>query len=296
MLLNKKIPLYYIFNKIKLDLLIILGVSLLVQSFKSRFLHVLPDMPIYIPTLLGTSISILLSFKMSQSYDRWWEARKIWGSIVNDSRTLVLQLQGFVQNDEQTIKKLANRQIAFSYALGQSLREVDVMQYSGSFLSEQDKAQLATHRNIPLAILQMNVNDIKMLKEAGKIDTLSHIQLDSTLVRLVDSMGKAERIKSTIFPSTYRIFLHFIIYIFVITLSIALDNIDSLFELPLLLVIASCFFLIEKSAFHLQDPFNNRPSDISVTAIARTIEINIKQLQGETDVPEPWQPNGFYLM
>jgi putative membrane protein len=233
---------------------------------------------------------------MSQSYDRWWEARKVWGSIVNDSRTLVLQLQGFVVNDEQTIKRLAYRQMAFSYALGQSLREADVMQYSGSFLSEQDRAKLATHKNIPLAIMQMNAYDIKKLKEDGQIDVFSHVQLDNTLVRLVDSQGKAERIKSTVFPSTYRIFLHFIIYIFVITLSIALDNIDSLFELPLLLVIASCFFLIEKSAFHLQDPFSNKPSDTSVTAIARTIEINTKQLLGEANVPEPLQPNDFFLM
>jgi putative membrane protein len=109
-------------------------------------------------------------------------------------------------------------------------------------------------------------------------------------------MGKAERINSTVFPSTYRPFLHYAVYLFVITLSISLKQVNMLFEIPLLLAIAAAFFLIEKSAYHLQNPFRNRPSDIPVTAIARTIEINIRQLLGESKVPEPVQPNGFYIL
>jgi putative membrane protein len=122
------------------------------------------------------------------------------------------------------------------------------------------------------------------------------VQLDNTLVRLCDSMGKAERINGTVFPSTYRYFLHFIIYLFVVTLSIALNNVEIIFELPLLLLISAAFLLIQKSAYHLQDPFRNRPSDVSVTAIARTIDINIRQLLGERDVPEPLKPNDFYIL
>ena len=109
-------------------------------------------------------------------------------------------------------------------------------------------------------------------------------------------MGMAERIKSTVFPHTYRLFLHFFIYIFVVTLAIALTDIDSFFEIPLLLVISSAFFLLEKSATHLQDPFSNRPTDTEMTTIATNIEINIKQLLGETEVPEPLQPQGFYSL
>ena len=109
-------------------------------------------------------------------------------------------------------------------------------------------------------------------------------------------MGKAERINGTVFPSTYRLFLHFIIYLFVVTLSISLQDVRMIFEIPLLMVISASFFLIEKSAFHLQDPFKNRPSDVSVSAIARTIEINLRQLLGEPEVPEPVKPNDFYIL
>jgi len=109
-------------------------------------------------------------------------------------------------------------------------------------------------------------------------------------------MGMAERINNTVFPVTYKMFLHFSIYIFVIILSIALKNVDIYYEIPLLVALSLVFFLLEKSASHLQDPFMNRPSDISVTAIARTIEINIKQLIGEKEIPAPVQPEKFYIM
>ena len=80
-------------------------------------------MPIAIPTFLGTAISVILSFKLSQSYDRWWEARKIWGSIFNESRNLILQLQSFVTaGNEEEIKKITCCQIAWAFSLGQTLR------------------------------------------------------------------------------------------------------------------------------------------------------------------------------
>lgn len=107
--------------------------------------------------------------------------------------------------------------------------------------------------------------------------------------------GKAERIKTTVFPVSYRIFLHSIIYLFVVTLSIALNDVAGIFEIPLLLVISLAFFLLEKSATHMQDPFENRPTDTAVTAIARNIEINIKQLIKEPEIPEPLKPESFYL-
>jgi putative membrane protein len=254
-------------------------------------------MPLTIPTFLGTAISILLSFKMNQSYDRWWEARKVWGAIVNDSRSLVLQLQSLLETpDTPLIQRLAYRQIAWGYCLGQSLRGLSPLAGSEAFLTQEDRAQVLGHTNKPLALLQLHAQDIQALRLAQAIDVFRHVQLDNTLVRLCDSMGKAERINTTVFPATYRQFLHFIIYLFVITLAIALDNVPMIFELPLLLLISAAFFLIEKSAHHLQDPFRNRPSDVSVTAIARTVEINIRQLLGEADVPEPIQADNFYLL
>jgi putative membrane protein len=86
-----------------------------------------------------------------------------------------------------------------------------------------------------------------------------------------------------------------IIYVFIVTLTISLRSLAGYFQLPLLLLITAFFFLLERTATHLQDPFANRPTDTAMTAIATTIEINIKQLLGDTDIPAPHEPNDFYL-
>lgn len=295
MLLNKRIPISYILNKVKYDLIIIFCVSLSALFVTNRYQELLPEMPLTIPAFIGTAISILLSFKLSQSYDRWWEARKVWGAIVNDSRSLVIQLQSLTSkgNDEK-IKKIAFRQIAWCYSLGQSLRELIATDNLDEFISDEELKEIKKHNNKPLALLQLNVGDIKQLKETNQLDIFSQLQLDNTLVRLCDSQGKSERIKTTVFPVTYRLFLHAIIYLFVVTLAIAL-RVDGLFEIPLLVAISSAFFLLEKTATHMQDPFENRPTDTAMTAITKTIEINIKQLLKETEVPKPNQQDKFHL-
>lgn len=297
MLLNKRIPATYILNKVKYDLVYVLIVSLTVLFITERYKELLPEMPLTIPAFLGTAISILLSFKLNQSYDRWWEARKVWGAIVNDSRSFVIQLQTLTKKgNDAIVKKIAFRQIAWCYSLGQSLRGLDPVENLDQFISVEELAELQKHNNKPLALLQLHGKDIRDLKENDQLDIFSQIQLDDTLVRLCDSEGKAERIKSTVFPVTYRLFLHGIIYLFVVTLSISLKGVAGFFEIPLLLLISSAFLLLEKSATHMQDPFENRPTDTSVTAIAKTIETNIKQLLKETEIPQPQSQDKFYQL
>lgn len=296
MLLNKRIPATYILNKVKYDLIYVLIVSLTVLFITEKYRELLPEMPLTIPAFIGTAISILLSFKLSQSYDRWWEARKIWGAIVNDSRSLVIQLQSLVsQGNDPQIKKIALRQIAWCYSLGQSLRGLNATDNLDKYLSAEELEEIKQHANKPLALIQLHAKDIKALKDAGHLELFSQLQLDDTLVRLCDAQGKAERIKSTVFPVTYRLFLHAIIYLFVVTLSISLKDVAGFYEIPLLMVISAAFFLLERSARHMQDPFENKPTDTAMTAIATTIEINIKQLLKEGDVPEPHKPGKFYL-
>lgn len=296
MLLNKSIPVAYIFNKVKRELVYVFIVSIVVLLLTDKYQKWLPEMPLTIPAFIGTAISILLSFKLNQSYDRWWEARKVWGSIVNDSRSFVIQLSTLTaKGNDAIIKKIAFRQIAWCYCLGQSIRGLNPTENLESFISAEEIAAINLHNNKALALLQLHGEDIKELKEKNQLDTFSQLQLDNTLVRLCDAQGKSERIKTTIFPVTYRLFLHFIIYLFVVTLSISLKNVDAHFEIPLLLLISIPFFLLEKSATHMQDPFENKPTDTALTAIARTIEINIKQLLKETDIPQPHQPAKFYL-
>lgn len=298
MLVDKKLPFSYVFGKVKYEMLFVLILGTLIHYSTEQLSSSLPEMPLNIAAFLGTAISVLLSFKMSQSYDRWWEARKIWGAIVNDSRSFVLQLQAFLTNPAVSpqIKTMAYRQIAWNYVLGRSLRGLEPLADCDKLLDKKDLDGLKTHTNKALGILQQNVKQIGELHKQGEISDITHIQFNNIFIRFSDNMGMAERINNTVFPTTYRIYLHFTIYLFVVLLSIGLKGIEIYFELPLLLLVSMVFFLLEKTAYHLQDPFRNRPSDTNVTTIARNIEINIRQLLGEDCVPPPLERDSFYSM
>ncbi len=298
MILDTKLPIRYLLYIVKYELITVLIVGIITHFGTIKLSGFLPNMPLTIPAFLGTSISVLLSFKMNQSYDRWWEARKIWGAITNDSRSLVIQLLALLEVDQaHIIKKIAYLQIAWCYSLGNVLRgNINTTEKLERLLDKTDLVKISTQSNHTLALLQLKTTYIQELRLNNKIDIHAQILLQETITRLTDSMGSVERISKTVFPSTYRLVLHFMIYIFVITLAVSLAGTNIVFVLPLLLLISAGFFMIEKIAYHLQDPFKNRPSDVPVTDISKTIEANIRQLLGEEKGQDQVQPNNYFVM
>jgi ion channel-forming bestrophin family protein len=300
MLTESNLPYRYLMSSVKSDVMAVVTISLGFQALKFFVVEQLPNTPLQLPTVLGTSIALLLAFNLNQSYDRWWEARKIWGSIVNDSRTLLLQLQAFVDEAGECgefIERMARRQILWCHSLGQSLRDREPLTpEQRRHLPDADDALLARQVNKPFGLLALHARDLSALVKKGAINAYQQVQLDNTLVRLCDSMGRAERIKSTVFPVTYRLFIHFFIYLFLILLSLSLVETIGLYEIPILTAIASTFFLVEKTARHMQDPFADSPTDTPMTAIATTVELNLKQLLGAADEPAAAKPGPYYLM
>lgn len=175
MLLNKKIPFAYIINKVKYQIIYVTVFSLLVYFLANRYQEILPNIQLGVPAFIGTAISILLSFKLNQSYDRWWEARKIWGSIVNDSRSFVIQLQSFIKpGNEAAIKKIAYRQIAWCYVLGDALRGKDPLKDVREFIAQKDFDSAERHKNKALALLQMHARDLVDLRKDTQIEFTTH--------------------------------------------------------------------------------------------------------------------------
>jgi len=110
-------------------------------------------------------------------------------------------------------------------------------------------------------------------------------------------MGKCERIKNTVFPATYSLYIHFAMNFFILLLPFALIEYFGLIEVPLVVAIASSFLLIEKMAIHLQDPFDNKPTDTPMTAISRNIERDLKQMLNDHQLPETSNvENKYYVM
>jgi ion channel-forming bestrophin family protein len=302
MLLEKRIPLSYFLKKIRVELLIITLYALSIE-FLDEFLHV-PGLaiPISIPSLLGVAISLIISFRISQSYDRWWEARKIWGAIVNDSRSLVRQILTFPSKDildgdklRDIQQRIAYRQMGWNFALGESLRGFDPLENKETYMSNEDLEYIRQQSNVPNAILLLHSRDIEELHTYGAINDYQQMQLDATISRLCDWMGMSERIKGTVFPKLYTLTLKFFLYLFVMLLPLGVIEHFGFFEAIFMIILSIPFFMLEKTALYLQDPFENRPTDISVTAIAKTIEANIRQMLDEKFAPVK-EPEKFYVM
>lgn len=161
-------------------------------------------------------------------------------------------------------------------------------------LSDKDVAEAEKHANKPLLLLQQQARDLATLRD--HLTDYQRVALDGTLTRLTDSMGKAERIRNTVFPRTYRVFLRFFLFQFLTSLSFALESVQGGWQVVITGLISVPFILLERTATHMQDPFANRPTDTAVTSIARTIHINLAQLLGEDDVPQPLAAADYYLM
>jgi ion channel-forming bestrophin family protein len=302
MLLKKNIPIGYVFGKVKFELCIILLYSLFIAVIHEWFLEVPISIPLAVPAILGTVISLLLGFRSNQAYDRWWEARQIWGAIVNDSRTLARQVLAFTESqyeeDEvyQMRQRIIRRQIAWCYSLGQSLRRLNPTAGLDKFLSRRDLESLRRFSNVPMALLDQHARDLRRCLEEGYINRYQQIELDRTLTRLCDAMGKCERIKNTVFPSTYSLYIHFSLLLFISMLPFGVIDYFGFLQVPLVVAISACFLLIEKMGIHLQEPFENKPTDTPMTAIASTIERDLRQLLHDQDMPEEKRQETFYIL
>ena len=289
MLLNKRISIFTFLKQIKFDITAILIYAIVVgiadqYGFLSKI-----EIPIAMSAIIGTALSLLLAFRTAQAYERWWEARIIWGAIVNDSRTLIRQVKQFLpEKDTKIVQDFAYRQIIWCYVLGESLRKLSYSKKVYDYVREHKLSK----NNIPNAIINQHSEALSKLE----ISDFKQIQIDSTLSRLCDSMGKCERIKNTVFPKSYSLLVHFFIYVFATLLPFGLDDIYVLVEIFLTALIPIIFIAIERTAIILQDPFENVTTDIPMTSLAITIEINIKELIGDTDLPIVEKPKSFYIM
>ncbi|MCC9168475.1 bestrophin family protein [Pontibacter harenae] len=304
MLLKTNIPIKYTFGKIKFEIFFVTVYASLIAIEDKVFHFINISIPLSVPMVLGTVLSLLLAFKSNQAYDRWWEARIVWGAVVNDSRTLIRQMLCFTEAPYATeevrvlIERFTNRQIAWCYSLGMSLRNRMDIDKIRKYLSDEELAFISKHDNIPNALLELHARDLRYALNEGWMNKFQQVEVDGTLTRLTDSMGKCERIKNTVFPVTYTLYTHFSLFFFVMLLPFALLEIFGFFEVLMVIAISSAFFLIEKMAIHLQDPFENKPTDTPVTAIASTIEINLKQMIEDVNIPEKIKPaeNNYYVM
>lgn len=259
-------------------------------------------------SILGIAIAFLIGFRVNSAYDRWWEGRKIWGAIVNDSRTFARQIitmirPGFKPHTtapatEAVMKELVYGQLAFVWALNWNLRTNGEKMAAEvrRFFDKNTADQLLASKNTPNAILMLQASRLEAAFSAGHTEDFRHMQIDATITRLCESMGMAERIKSTVFPRQYAYYSTLFTRLYSYMIPFVLVPETGYWVVPFTLLIGFIFFALDGIAAGIENPFNNSFNDTPMTAICTNIEINLREMLGERDLPAPTQPvNGFLM-
>jgi putative membrane protein len=247
----------------------------------------------------GVAIGIVVSFWNSSAYARWWEARTLWGAIVNKSRTLARQVLTTMSPKATAIeqaevaavqRQLVLYQVAYVHALRQQLRGLDPVAAVAHLLPHEDSAELAREKNLALTLQRRMSAMLVTARERGWLDQWEWQAIDDSMADLMDAQGGVERIKNTPMPKQFNHFLRLFVHIYCLMLPVGLVETMGWFTPLGSTLVGFMFLALEKIGLDLEDPFENTIFDVPMTAIATTIEINLRQLLGETELPLPVQP------
>ena len=272
--------------------------SVVVVAFK--VLHwewvALPHIPL---ALYGSAIGVILGFRNQSAYGRWWEGRILWGAIVNNSRSWGRQVvtsvrppnQGEALEAKAMQKQLVYYQIAFVHALRQHLRKLEPWDELARLLPETELNALRDQKNVPLALQDQMGDLLQGCKDRGWVDQARWRAMDESLNDLADAQGGAERIKNTPMPKQYDYFPELFVQIYCFLLPLALVSNMGWFTPLGSTLVGFIFLALNRIGRDLEDPFDNTIYDVPMTSITRNIEINLRQMLGETDLPQPEAPS-----
>lgn len=290
------------------------------------------DIPFQPLSVIGIAVAFYIGFKNSQSYDRFWEGRKIWGGIVNYSRTWANNVLSFVDDGPETKKILIYRHLAWVNALRIQLRQPTAFSIKENrsvevlfdrhgernpvcddldqFLSEDEIADLETRQNVATHLVKLQALHLKELLLQGKITEFDKQVFHNNMEELYNLQGMCERIKNTPFPRQYAYFSTLFCWIFILLLPFGLLDVfeSKLVEfapgfqawfvflmIPFSVLISWIFITMEKVGSNSEDPFEGRINDVPMTALCRTIEIDLKDMLDESPLPEKVQPQDHIL-
>lgn len=248
--------------------------------------------------LIGIALSIFLNFRNSACYDRWWEARKIWGELVFTSRqlarqTLILENAGAAGDARR--RRILSLTMAFAHAMVFHLRGTGDSKKVLALLPEDVAGAYLASRNPPDALLRALSAECAALLQEGRISDILYQGFDRSIASLGAAQAGCERIRGTPVPFAYTLLLHRTAYLF--CFSMPLGFITALgWATPLAAaMIAYAFFGLDALGDELEEPFGLLPNDLPIAALADIIEINLREALGETDLPPLPVPVDYVL-
>jgi putative membrane protein len=251
--------------------------------------------------LVGIALSVFLGFRNSACYDRWWEARKQWGELIFLTRNFARQtlvLDGSAATPDSPVRRrLLVLTIAFVWHFARQLRPTAESRSGwNDWLGENDTGPVEASRNRPDAILRLIGTELARLRAEDRIGDILFQTLDSTVGRMAMVQAACERLSNTPVPFAYTLLLHRTAYVFCLVLPFGL--VDTLgWATPFAVaLVAYTLFGLDALGNHLEDPFANSPNGVALSAMAETIEIQLRESLGESNLPPLPKPRGFLLM
>jgi ion channel-forming bestrophin family protein len=267
-------------------------------------------MPFETITALSTALAIFLGFKNNNAYDRWWEARKIWGALVNYSRAwareVIIMIIPDNERNAEEVKELQQRMvyrhIAFVHALRVFLRKEHPYNQTGveeifeetndyedtiDFLNPNEYKVFCHKKNPPNYLLERQGEDLRQAYERGWLSDFRFVKLEELLVEFNNIQGRSERIKNTPFPRQYSFFSRVFVFIHASLLPFVFVEEIGWASIPVSIIISFVFLCLDLVGERAEDPFENRLEDVPLTAISLTIETNVKEQWGDKNFPKP---------
>lgn len=280
--------------------------------------------------IMGTAVAFVTGFKNNASYSRLWEARQIWGGIVNNSRSWALLVQDLLPGAAlgSIRQELNYRHLAWVTALRFQLREprpwenmqrrhnveyrarYPVAEWQqqldrelAQFLPAAELAALLPQKGKATKLLLEQGRALRALRDAGRLSELEHLELERQLTGFLDVQGRCERIKNFPFPRQYATLNLFFIWIFIAFVPLGLlgefhklGPWQAWLTVPASVVVSWIFHTMDKIGDSSENPFEGSPNDVPITAMSRTIEIDLREALGETELPMALAPVNNILM
>lgn len=255
-------------------------------------------------TLIGLPLAIFLGFRNNAAYDRFWEARKLWGEVILRSRSLARQCQSLIAGDGPAELRqglgdlrvrMTLRAAAFAHVLRHQLRGTDAADDVRRLLREAEWRGAQSCANRPHYLLMRMGDDLQEALCGRRIDACLAASVDATLSALAGAAASCERIHGTPVPFSYSLLLHRTAYLYCYLLPFGL--VDSIgFMTPFVVaIIAYTFFGLDALGDEIEEPFGTEANDLPLTALCRTLEIDLRESLGDPDPPPPLKPVGYYL-
>ncbi|CAM3735786.1 hypothetical protein BS639_05235 [Rouxiella silvae] len=242
-------------------------------------------------SLLGVAIAIFLGFRNSVSYARFTEARMMWGNLLIVNRSLLRQVKSILPQRPELAQELAALLMAFSYCLKHQLRKTPMDEDLARLLAEHDTQTIANSASPCNQILLLIGQWLGKRRQEGDVSDILFHSIDQNVNQLSAVLAGCERISNTPIPFAYRLIVHRTVYLFCTLLPFALVP-DLHYMTPLVSVFISYTFIsLDALAEELEDPFGTAPNDLPLNAMCNAIEINLREMNNESNVPQKLLPD-----